>query len=225
MSITQKLTEIKNNIPDNIKLIAVSKTKPNEDILEAYNSGHRIFGENKVQELTRKYDELPKDIEWHMIGHMQSNKVKYIAPFVHLLHGIDSFKLLKVVNKEGQKNNRTINCLLQVYIAKEDTKFGLSYNEVVNILESDEYKSLTNINIVGLMGMASYTEDLNQIKREFSFLKSSFDKLKLDYFADNSNFKEISMGMSGDYIHAIDTGSTMVRIGSSIFGARSLRPI
>jgi len=221
MSITKNIKEIFTEIPKNITLVAVSKTKPNEDILEAYNAGQRIFGENKVQDLAKKYEELPKDIQWHFIGHLQTNKIKFIASFVSLIHAVDSLKLLKKINAEAEKNNRVISCLLQFHIADEDTKFGLSYNEVTDILTSDDYKSMKNIEIAGLMGMATYTNDLEQVKAEFSSLKSSFTKIKREYFATSNNFKEISMGMSGDYALAIESGSTMIRVGSKIFGARN----
>lgn len=211
---------LKNEIPSNVKLIAVSKTKPAEIILEAYQSGHKIYGENKVQELVDKYELLPKDIEWHMIGHMQSNKVKYIAPFVSLIHGVDSFKLLKVINKEGKKNNRKINCLLQFHIAKEETKFGLDINEAKEFLESSEFKELNFVNICGVMGMATFTENEDQIRAEFKELVHIFNLLKSNYFS-NDDFKEISMGMSGDYKIAIEEGASMVRIGSLLFGARN----
>lgn len=211
---------LSNEIPSNVKLIAVSKTKPIELINEAYQSGYKIFGENKVQELADKYNTLPKDIEWHMIGHMQSNKVKYIAPFVSLIHGVDSFKLLKIINKEGEKNNRKINCLLQFHIAKEETKFGLDLIEAKEFLDSEEFKNLNNINICGVMGMATYTENEDVIHSEFKELVYIFNQLKETYFF-NSDFKEISMGMSGDYKIAIEEGATMVRIGSLLFGARN----
>lgn len=211
---------LSNEIPSNVKLIAVSKTKPIELIKEAYQSGHRIYGENKVQELAAKYEALPKDIEWHMIGHMQSNKVKYIAPFVSLIHGVDSFKLLKVINKEGKTNNRKIDCLLQFHIAKEETKFGLDLNEAKSFIESEEFKNLDYINICGVMGMATFTENKDVIHSEFKELVHIFNQLKNEYFS-NTVFKEISMGMSGDYKIAIEEGATMVRIGSLLFGARN----
>lgn len=221
MSVAQNIKHfIENEIPSNVKLIAVSKTKPVETILEAYQSGHKIFGENKVQELVDKYEKLPKDIEWHMIGHMQSNKVKYIAPFVKLIHGVDSFKLLKIINKEAEKNNRVIDCLLQFHIAKEETKFGLDLVEVQGFMESDKFKDLKNINLVGVMGMATFTENEEQIRSEFKELVYIFNQLKSNYFSEES-FKEISMGMSGDYKIAIEEGATMVRIGSLLFGARN----
>lgn len=217
MSIAKNLQQIKSTLPNKVTLVAVSKTKPNEDILEAYNVGHRVFGENKVQELAEKYETLPKDIEWHMIGHLQRNKVKYIAPFVHLIHGVDSFKLLKEINKRAFQNNRTINCLLQIHIAQEQTKFGFSEEEVIALLNSQEYKELTNVKIVGLMGMATFTDDETQIRNEFKSLKQLFDKLS----TFNLQFTTLSMGMSGDYQIAIEEGSTMVRVGSSIFGERN----
>ncbi|MDA3953425.1 MAG: YggS family pyridoxal phosphate-dependent enzyme [Bacteroidales bacterium] len=207
-------------IPSNVKLIAVSKTKPIDVILKAYQSGYKIFGENKVQELADKYNDLPKDIEWHMIGHVQSNKVKYIAPFVSLIHGVDSVKLLKVINKEGEKNNRKINCLLQFHIAKEETKFGLSLEEANEFLISEDFKNLNNINICGVMGMATYTENDDTIRSEFKELVYIFNELKIVHFSNN-DFKEISMGMSGDYKIAIEEGATIVRIGSLLFGARN----
>ncbi len=222
MSVSENIKQfLASEIPANVKLIAVSKTKPVETILEAYKSGHKIYGENKVQDLVDKYNELPKDIEWHMIGHMQSNKVKYVAPFVSLIHGVDSFKLLKVINKEGEKNNRKIDCLLQFHIAKEETKFGLDFNEATEFLKSDEFKNLNHINICGVMGMATFTENENTIRPEFKELVHIFNQLKNIYFSQNDDFKEISMGMSADYKIAIEEGATMVRIGSLLFGARN----
>jgi len=221
MNIENNISEIKNSIPANVKLVAVSKTKPNEDILAAYNSGHKIFGENKVQDLANKYEELPKDIEWHFIGHPQSNKVKFIAPFIYMIHGVDSLKLLKVINKEALKNSRVVNCLLQFHIAEESTKFGLLLDEAIEILVSAEFKSLKNIAIAGVMGMATYTDDKNQIKKEFHLLKNIFNSLKNEYFSDSEIFREISMGMSGDFPIAIEEGSTLIRVGSKIFGARN----
>ncbi|MCF6357568.1 MAG: YggS family pyridoxal phosphate-dependent enzyme [Draconibacterium sp.] len=223
MDIGNKINEIKQSIPASIKLVAVSKTKPNEDIMAAYNVGHKIFGENKVQDLVGKYEALPKDIEWHFIGHPQSNKVKFIAPFIHLIHGVDSLKLLKVINKEGQKNRRIINCLLQFHIAEESTKFGLLHDEANTILASEEFKSLKNIAIAGVMGMATYTDNINQIKKEFGTLKIIFNSLKNEYFSDSKIFSEISMGMSNDYLVAIEEGSTLIRVGSKIFGARNFK--
>jgi len=222
MNVSENINNfLKNEIPPSVKLIAVSKTKPVEMILEAYQSGHKIFGENKVQDLAAKYEELPKDIEWHMIGHMQSNKVKYIAPFVSLVHGVDSFKLLKVINKEGRKNNRKINCLLQFHIAKEETKFGLDLDEANEILNSEDFKKLEFVNVCGVMGMATFTDNEDIIRSEFKELVHIFNVLKSTVFTNNKDFKEISMGMSGDYKIAIDEGATMVRIGSLLFGERN----
>ena len=221
MDIGSKILAIKQNIPANVKLVAVSKTKPNEDILAAYNSGHKIFGENKVQDLAKKQSELPKDIEWHFIGHPQSNKVKFIAPFISLIHGVDSLKLLKIINKEGRKNSRTVNCLLQFHIAEESTKFGLSIREAKEILNSEEFKTLENVKIAGVMGMATYTDDKNRIRNEFRALNNIFNLLKNEYFSNSEIFKEISMGMSDDYLIAIEEGSTLIRVGSIIFGARN----
>lgn len=218
MSIAENIDQINSNLHANIQLVAVSKTKPAELLMEAYRHGQRAFGENKVQEMVGKYEELPKDIEWHFIGHLQTNKVKYIAPFVHLIHGVDSFKLLKSIDSEARKVGRIIPCLLQFHIAEEETKFGLSLEEATEILNSAEFKLLKHIQISGVMGMATYTDDERQIKKEFANLKSIFEKLKTDYFAQNPDFKEISMGMSGDYLLAVEKGSTMVRIGSTIFG-------
>lgn len=216
MSISINLEKIKTSLPERTTLIAVSKTKPVAQLMEAYEAGQRDFGENKAQEMTEKWEKMPKDIRWHMIGHLQRNKVKYIAPFVHLIHAVDSLKLLKEINKHAQKNNRTINCLLQVYIAKEDTKFGLDPEEVTTLLESDEFKNLEHIRITGLMGMATFTENTEQIESEFQFLKSFFDQLKNNY-----GMHILSIGMSGDYALALNHGSTMVRIGSAIFGERN----
>lgn len=218
--IAENIEKIKSTLPPNVKLIAVSKTKPVSDIQKAYDAGQRVFGENKVQELVSKFDALPKDIEWHMIGHLQSNKVKYMAHFVSLIHGVDSLNLLKEINKQAQKNNRIQNVLLQFHIAQEETKFGFSYNEAEAMLLSEDFKKLENTVVSGVMGMASFTEDKNQIHAEFKILKSYFDQLKSQFFADAESFSEISMGMSGDYQIAIEEGSTMVRVGSSIFGGR-----
>jgi pyridoxal phosphate enzyme (YggS family) len=218
--IATNIEKIKIQIGLNTSLIAVSKTKPVSALQEAYAAGQRIFGENKVQEMVEKHAQLPKDIEWHMIGHLQSNKVKYIAPFVSLIHGVDSLKLLEVINKEGLKNNRVIPCLLQVYIAKEETKFGLEAAEIVELLSSNSFREFKNISIYGLMGMASNTENIAQVRLEFVGLKSLFDELKANYFLDDSRFSEVSMGMSGDYQIAIEEGATLVRIGSAIFGSR-----
>ena len=221
MSIAEHLTEILNSLPGNVKLVAVSKTKPNEDIMEAYQCGQRIFGENKVQELVSKYESLPKDIEWHMIGHLQRNKVKYIAPFVSLIHGVDSFRLLKAIDREGEKQERVLHCLLQFHIAEEETKFGLNMQEAEEMLNSQEFKNLQFVRIDGVMGMATFTDDEVQVRREFKSLSTIFRQLKKMYFSNEPNFSEISMGMSGDYHLAVEEGSTMVRIGSNIFGERN----
>ena len=216
MSIKNKLQNIKLNLPKNITLVAVSKTKPVELLNEAYDQGQRIFGENKVQEMVDKFEKMPKDIKWHMIGHLQTNKVKYIASFVSLIHGVDSLKLLREINKQATKHNRTIDCLIQIKIATEDTKFGMSLNDLQLLLKSDEFKTLDNIRIKGLMGMASFTTDNHQIESEFKYLKSIFDQIKKKY----SDIEILSMGMSNDYKLAIKNGSNMVRIGSHIFGSR-----
>jgi len=215
MNIKENTLSILNQLPMEVELVAVSKTKSNNDILESYKAGQRIFGENKVQEMTRKHEVLPKDIQWHMIGHVQSNKVKYMAPFVALIHGVDSLKLLKEINKQALKNNRVINCLLQVHIARESSKFGLSNLECIETLTAAE--SLENIMIKGLMGMATFTDDLGQIEQEFNGLKQLYDQLAKKY----SEFKILSMGMSGDYQIAIANGSNMIRVGSKIFGKRN----
>jgi len=225
MSIAINLAEIKSSLPQHVTLVAVSKTKPVSDLLEAYEVGQRIFGENYVQELVEKQDLLPKDIQWHFIGHLQSRKVKLIAPFVSLIHGVDSLKLLQEINKQAAKNNRVIDCLLQIHIAEEESKFGLDEKELEEIQKqlldsarSDD-NTFKNIRIVGLMGMATFTEDQNQIKKEFTYLKSLFDKYSKEK-TEHYQLNTLSMGMSSDYQLAISCGSTMVRIGSSIFGAR-----
>lgn len=218
--IEQQIEQINREIPPQVQLIAVSKTKANSAILSAYNVGQRHFGENKVQELCDKWESLPKDIHWHIIGHLQTNKVKYIAPFIHLIHAVDSIKLLIEIDKQAKKHDRNISCLLQFHIAKEDTKFGLSYWEAKEILESSAYLSLENITIIGVMGMASFVEDEKQIVAEFNELADIFKKLKETFFKNKESFKEISMGMSGDYPLAIKAGSTMIRVGSTIFGSR-----
>ncbi len=210
------IEKIKEQIGQNVQLVAVSKTKPVELLQEAYNAGQRVFGENKVQEMVAKHEQLPKDIEWHLIGHLQSNKVKYIAPFVSLIHAVDSLKLLETINKEALKNNRVIDCLLQIYIADEETKFGLDEEELNALLESETYKQMHNIRIVGLMGMATNTEDENKIRNEFRKLKSLYNKLA----NGNKQFAILSIGMSSDYKIAVEEGSTMVRVGSLIFGNR-----
>jgi pyridoxal phosphate enzyme (YggS family) len=220
MSIKNNLQFFLQNLPPDCQLIAVSKTKPVEAIQEAYDAGQRVFGENKVQELVPKYEALPKDIEWHLIGHLQSNKVKYIAPFVHLIHSIDSFKLLEEVNKQAVKANRTIACLLQLHIAEEETKFGFSEEEVKDLLASAELQKLENIQIAGLMGMATFTEDLEQIRREFRGLRALYEQLKASSLPSNVMMRHLSMGMSSDYRIALEEGSTMIRVGTAIFGDR-----
>lgn len=220
MSIKNNLNNITYSIPEKVTLVAVSKTQSDADILEAYQTGQRAFGENKIQEMVEKFDILPKDIEWHMIGHLQSNKVKYMAHFVHLIHGVDSFKTLKEINKQALKHNRIINCLLEVKIASEETKFGLSFAEVEQLLKSEELINLKNINILGLMGMASFTENTAIIRTEFKALKAFFDSLQ-KHKSFNVDPTILSMGMSGDYKIAIEEGSTMIRVGSAIFGSRN----
>ena len=219
--ISENIKNITATLPENVALVAVSKTKPIEDLQEAYNGGQRIFGESKIQEMVDKYDALPKDIKWHMIGHLQSNKVKYMAHFVDLIHGVDKLKTLKIINKEAEKHDRIINCLLQAKIAKEDSKFGLSFDEITTILTSEEFSELQHIKIVGLMGMATFTEDENQLKEEFTSLKNFFDSLKFTTDTKNAKLDVLSMGMSGDYQLAIENGSTMIRVGSAIFGHRN----
>jgi pyridoxal phosphate enzyme (YggS family) len=219
MSIAENLLSIKNNLPEHVALVAVSKTKPIEDLMKAYDAGQRIFGENKIQEMEGKWEQMPKDIQWHMIGHVQTNKVKFMAPFVSLIHGVDSFKLLNEVNKQALKNDRIIDCLLQMHIAEEETKFGLDDNELNSILASSTFREMKNIRITGLMGMATFTDNQDQVKKEFSHLKSIYDKLQSQKI-ENCQLNTLSMGMSGDYKLAIECGTTMVRIGSSIFGTR-----
>jgi pyridoxal phosphate enzyme (YggS family) len=220
-SISKNLKKIKEQLPEGVTLVAVSKTKPAEMILDAYNCGQRIFGENKVQELVEKEEKLPKDIEWHMIGHLQRNKVKYIAPFVALIHGVDTMRLLHTIDKEADKNERVIPCLLQIHIASEETKFGLDKTELFDLLRSDDFRAFQNVKIKGLMGMATFTDDQSKVASEFRTLKNLFLETKNEFFKDDEDFSVISMGMSGDYKIAVDEGSTMVRIGSSIFGERS----
>ncbi len=219
--IQENLNIVRATVPSNVTLIAVSKTKPVSDLQDAYDAGQRIFGENKALEMRDKHQALPDDIQWHFIGHLQTNKIKYIAPFVTLIHAIDSLSLLEAVNKEAAKNSRVIDCLLQFHIAQEDTKFGLDIEEAKSLLESDSFKDLKNVNIVGVMGMATFTDDAAQVRNEFKNLKNIFDTLKENYFSGNDSFKEISMGMSDDYPIAIEEGATMVRVGSKIFGARN----
>jgi len=217
MSIQTNLSNIRTELPSHVTLVAVSKTKPIEDLIQAYQSGQRVFGENKIQEMAEKYQKMPKDIQWHMIGNIQRNKVKYMASFVDLVHGVDSLKLLNEINKQAEKNKRIINCLIQIKIAQENTKFGMSFDQAKNLISSKEVKKMKNISIIGLMGMASFTQDKTQIKKEFKTLKSNFDNLQ----KMASNLMILSMGMSGDYTLAIENGSTMIRLGSSIFGARN----
>lgn len=216
-SIKENLASVKESIPERIRLVAVSKTKPITDILEAYTAGHRDFGENKIQEMTQKWESLPKDIKWHMIGHIQRNKVKYMAPFVSLIHGVDSLRLLKEIDKQAKINERTIPCLLQVHIAQEDTKFGFDERELMDLISSGQLDLLTNVKVIGLMGMATFTEDTQQIRNEFKHLKGICERLRPGY----PQIMELSMGMSGDYDIAIDEGSTMIRMGSRIFGSRN----
>lgn len=224
MSIQNNLLEIKSTLPPHVTLVAVSKTWPVADLMEAYNAGQRIFGENKVQEMVEKWEQMPKDIQWHMIGHVQTNKVKYMVPFVSLIHGVDSLKLLTEINRQAKRYRKVISCLLQIHIAEEDTKFGLNEAELKELLASEEFKQMENISITGLMGMATFTDDEAQVRKEFADLKSIFDGLKqqaeLSEKPLNLKPETLSMGMSGDYQVAIDCGSTMVRIGSSIFGGR-----
>lgn len=221
MSIAKKLTNIKEELSKlGVQLVAVSKTKTTEEIMEAYAAGQRVFGENLAQELTAKAEELPKDIEWHMLGHLQRNKVKYIAPFIRLIHSVDSLKLLKEIEKQASKHDRVIDCLLQVYIADEDTKFGLDHIELIELLNNEEFQALTQVRIRGLMGIATNSPSEKVIKEEFYELKTLFDGIKQSYFKDKSYFDTLSMGMSADYKIAIEQGSTMVRLGSTIFGVR-----
>jgi hypothetical protein len=220
MAIKNNLEQIKTSLPANITLVAVSKTKPIADLMEAYQSGQHVFGENKIQEMTEKWEAMPKDIEWHMIGHVQTNKVKFMAEYVSLIHGVDSFKLLQEINKQALKHKRIINCLLQIHIAEEETKFGLDASELNELLTSEAFKELKNIRIIGLMGMATFTENESQIKKEFLHLKAIFETIKSQPTTYNLQLTTLSMGMSGDYQLAIACGSTMVRIGSSIFGGR-----
>tara|TARA_Y100001947_G_scaffold17058_1_gene12510 strand:+ start:4388 stop:5047 length:660 start_codon:yes stop_codon:yes gene_type:complete len=217
MNIAENIKKYRDQIPDNVDLVAISKTKPNEDLMEAYEVGQRIFGENKIQEMTDKWEVLPKDIEWHMVGHVQRNKVKYMAPYVGLIHAVDSLKLLKEINKQAKKHDRVIRCLLQIKIAEEDSKFGISAGEAEEILQSETYKTFENVAVVGLMGMATHTDNDEKVAEEFDYLHSVFKDFRVKYPA----IKELSMGMSGDYKIAVKHGSTMVRIGSSIFGARN----
>tara|TARA_B100002049_G_C16011132_1_gene345844 strand:+ start:127 stop:780 length:654 start_codon:yes stop_codon:yes gene_type:complete len=216
MDISENIKNFQDELPKDVTLVAISKTKSVDDLLEAYEAGQRHFGENKIQEMTEKWEKLPKDIKWHMVGHVQRNKVKYMAPYVSLIHAVDSLKLLKEIHKEADKNGHCIDCLLQIKIAEEDSKYGISADEGREILDSEEFKELDHVKVKGLMGMATFTDDEKQVKKEFDHLKTVFEEFKEQY----SNFEILSMGMSGDYKIAIDSGSNMVRIGSEIFGAR-----
>lgn len=218
--IHNNLTNIQSKMGENVTLVAVSKTKPIYMLQEAYDAGQRVFGENKVQEMVEKYEQMPKDIKWHMIGHLQSNKVKYIASFVDLIHGVDSLKLLEEINKQAKKNHRIISCLLQFHIAQEETKFGLSLEEAESLLSGEAFSALQNIQIAGVMGMATFTDDTEQVRKEFKSLKSHFEVLRNKYFPQQNTFIEISMGMSDDYPIAMEEGSTLIRVGSKIFGSR-----
>lgn len=213
--------EFISKIPDTVKLVAISKTKPVSDILQIYNAGQKVFGENKVQELTSKVTHLPDDIEWHLVGHLQTNKVKYIASFISMIHSVDSLKLLAVINKEGEKNKRIIDCLLQIHIAEEETKFGLSEIEAIQLITSKEIAGFSNIRLCGLMGMATFTDDMIQVRKEFRHISRFFNQIKNKYFSGNEYFRDLSIGMSGDYETAIEEGATIIRIGSLIFGERN----
>lgn len=221
MNIQENLAQLKDRIPEHVELVAVSKTKPAHMVRELFETGHLDFGENKVQELVEKQQELPREIRWHMIGHLQSNKVKYIAPFVHLVHGVDSLKLLRVLDKEGRKNERQINCLLQMHIAKETSKFGLSEEELETILASEEFRKMEFVKVRGLMGMATFTDNSEVVREEFRNLKRIFEKLKSAHFRSQTEFSVLSMGMSDDYQLAIEEGSNMIRVGSLVFGPRN----
>ncbi len=224
MSIADNIKSLKNETDIiNVTLIAVSKTKSEDEVMEAYQAGQRLFGENMVQELVEKYEHLPKDIEWHLIGHLQSNKVKYIAPFISMIESVDSLKLLQEIDKHAQKHNRVIDCLLQVYIADEETKYGLGFDEVIELLRSDEFKALKHVRIRGVMGIATNTDNIKQIREEFYEMKTFFDGIKQSYFRKESHFNVVSMGMSSDYKIAIEQGSNMVRLGSTIFGERVIK--
>lgn len=219
-AIAEAIEEYRKTLKEGVELIAVSKTFPKEDIEDAYACGQRHFGENKVQEISEKAEALPKDIKWHMIGHMQTNKIKYIAPYIYMIHSVDSMKVMEAINKEAIKNNRVIKVLMQIHVAQEDTKFGLLPDELYAILDEGKWRELSNISICGLMGMASFTDDMSQVRSEFATIKSVFDKCKEKYFKGNADFKEISMGMTGDYHIAMECGSTLIRIGNGIFGKR-----
>lgn len=222
-SVTDNLRDIAASLPAGVTLVAVSKTKPAELIAEAYGAGQRVFGENKVQEMAEKHAELPGDIEWHMIGHVQTNKVRLMAPFVSLVHGVDSLKVLETIDKEAARAGRVIPCLLQFHIAREETKFGLTLEEARELLESESYRGMRHARVAGVMGMATNTDDEEQVRREFRGLRATFETLRGEYFAGDAGFREVSMGMSGDYRIAVEEGSTMVRVGSAIFGARQYK--
>lgn len=222
MNIADNVKKFENIIQDDARtLVAVSKTKPVEDILEAYETGLKDFGENKAQEMSDKFEQLPKDIRWHMIGHLQRNKVKYIAPFVYLIHSVDSMRLLAEIDKQGKKVGKVIHCLLQVHIAREETKFGLSEEELIELLESEDFTGMTHVQVRGLMGMATNTENEERIRNEFNYLRELFERIKITYTLPNAKMEELSMGMSSDYLIALEEGSTMVRVGSAIFGSRN----
>jgi pyridoxal phosphate enzyme (YggS family) len=219
--IASSIIFLKQQIPSSVRLVAVSKTKLVPEIMEAYNTGHKIFGENRVQELLSKKENLPQDIEWHLIGHLQTNKVKSIVPFISMIHSVDTFKLLKIINAEALKANRVVDCLLQLHIAREETKFGFSMNEVIEMTETGELSRMNSVRLRGVMGMATFTNDHKQVREEFRYLAGCFNELKMKYFSENPSFTEISMGMSSDYRIAIEEGSTIIRIGSIIFGERN----
>ena len=218
--IKENLAKIRAMVPEGVTLVAVSKTKPNSDILEAYEAGQRVFGENYPQEMRDKHEALPQDIQWHFIGHLQTNKIKYIIPYVTLIHSIDTANLLEAVNKEAKKHERVVDCLLQFHIALEETKFGLDLDEARQLLGSEAFRQMENVRICGVMGMGTFTDDMEEVRKEFKHLKGIFDTLKKEYFADQPQFKELSMGMSEDYPIAIEEGATLIRVGSKIFGAR-----
>jgi pyridoxal phosphate enzyme (YggS family) len=218
--IASNIRSLKQQIPPSVKLVTVSKTKPVSDILDAYNTGHRYFGENRVQELLQKKDLLPQDIEWHLIGHLQTNKVKLVVPFISMIQSVDSYRLLKLINSEALAINRIINCLLQIHIAEEETKYGFSMTEIEEMLRSEDFSKLNSVRICGVMGIATFTNDTDRIKKEFRYLTACFNELRIEYFKNESDFKEISMGMSGDFKIAVSEGSTIIRIGSLIFGER-----
>lgn len=219
-TVAHNISFLKNSVPDSVTIVAVSKTMPPSIIMEAYESGQRVFGENRVQELMAKKDSLPADIRWHLIGHLQTNKVKLIVPFISMIESVDSYKLLKVIDREAEKAGRKVSCLLQIHIATEDTKFGFSIEEIGEMLNDSEFSSLTHITICGVMGMATFTDNTDIIRREFRQLRYIFESIRRDFFAMSENFRELSMGMSGDYITAIEEGSTIIRVGSLIFGER-----